>query len=46
MFVTAGSYVDAFLISASMDMTATVSSNAALEQKKELPLLLIPVIHF
>ena len=30
----AGSDVDAFLNSASMDMTATVSSNAALEQKR------------
>ena len=31
LFVTAGSYVDAFLNRASMDMTATVSSNAASE---------------
>ena len=34
LFVSfAGSYVDAFLNSASMDMTATVSSNAALGKK-------------
>ncbi len=33
MFPSASSDVDAFLNSASMDMTATVSSNAALEQK-------------
>ena len=34
LFVIAGSYVDAFLSRARMDMTATVQSNAALEQKQ------------